>query len=57
MIFAWASPFNFSKKLSNVFFIRSPSLTFPKIGEFFFSSMIFFYRPPSLDFFWSKTEK
>ena len=40
---------NLSRNLSNVSFISSHSLTFPKIGLMFFFLM-FFYRPPSLDF-------
>ena len=40
----------FSRNLSNVFFILSPSLTFPKIGSMIFFPECFFYRAPSLDF-------
>ena len=47
--FYYVALINFSRKLSNVFFISSPSLTFPKIGSMFFF-LNFFYRPPSLDF-------
>ena len=42
---------NFSRNLSNVFFIWSPSLTFPKIGGMFFSFLNVFL-PPSLIRFW-----
>ena len=41
---------NFSRTLSNVFFISSPSFPFPKICAMFFFLNCFFYRPPSSDF-------
>ena len=37
------------RNLSNVFFIWSPSLTFPKIGWMFFFPKCLFYRPSELD--------
>ena len=49
---------NFSRNIFNVFFIFSPSLTFPKIGAMFFFLNFFFTLPHYiLDFLWFKTEK
>ena len=45
--FIFVALINFSRKLSNVFFISSPSLTLPKIGSMFFFLKCFFL-PPSL---------
>ena len=47
--FYFVALINFSRNLSTVFFISSPSLTFPKTGSMFFFLDVFFFAF-SLDF-------